>query len=437
MKPLERFVHIEASSGIVLLAAAVVAVVWANSPWHATYEHLWEKSIGLQLGGLTLAAPLHFLINDGLMVVFFFVVGLEIRRETHGGELSEVRRAILPVAAAVGGMIVPALLYLAVNDDPATRGGWGVPMATDIAFALGVLALLGTRVPAGLRVLLLVLAIIDDIGAIIVIALFYSTGIQWAWLAVAGLGLIVVLLLQRIGVRRPLAYIPAGVVLWAGLLKAGIHPTIAGVLLGLMTPARAWLGGEGFVLNAEKAVERVRSEVAQGHGARDLLEPLRDVGRAKREAVAPVVRLEAGLHPWVAFGVMPLFALANAGVPLGGGGRSDVTLAVLVGLLVGKPLGVLAGSFAVTKLGLASLPRRVTWAGVLVVGLVAGIGFTMAIFIAGLAFTRGEHLNAAKTAVLTASVFAAVAGLVAGRIVLPRPDAPDVSPSEAESSTTD
>jgi Na+:H+ antiporter, NhaA family len=438
IRPIEHFLDVEASSGLVLLVAAAVALVWANSPWSSAYEHLWHTTIGFHVGATDFSASLHFLINDGLMVVFFFVVGLEIRREMHGGELSEMRRAILPFAAAAGGMIAPAVIYLCVNHDPPTRTGWGVPMATDIAFAVGVLALLGKRIPSGLRVLLLALAIIDDIGAILVIAVFYSSGIEWTWLPLALAGLLLILIMQRVGVRKPALYVPAGFVVWVGFLESGIHPTIAGVAIGLLTPARAWLGGEGFVSRAETAVQRVRSEVAKGHEERELLEPLREIGDAKREAIAPVVRLEAALHPWVAFGIMPLFALANAGVPLGK--LSDgigVSLGVLLGLVLGKPAGVLLGTFVVTRLRLTSLPRRVTWPGILVVGLVAGIGFTMAIFIAGLAFTRTEHLNAAKTAVLAASVLAATAGLVVGRLALAPGETPDVTPTEAECSTAD
>ncbi|MBS2018671.1 MAG: Na+/H+ antiporter NhaA [Deltaproteobacteria bacterium] len=421
VRPLERFLHVETSSGVILLVAALVAILLANSPWHDAYERLWELPIGLQVGGLALSTTPHFIINDVLMVVFFFVVGLEIRRETHGGELSEARRAILPVAAAIGGMIMPALAYLVVNDSPATRGGWGIPMATDIAFAVGVLALLGKRVPTSLRVLLLALAIIDDIGAILLIAVFYSSGVQLAWLGLAALGLLVVLAMQRVGVRQPIAYVPGGFLVWVGFLKAGIHPTLAGVVLGLMTPARAWLGAKGFLSSAEDAMGRVRSEIEQGRSDRSLLAPLGDIARARREAVAPAVRLEAALHPWVAFGVMPLFALANAGVPLGGTKSANVAFAVLAGLLIGKPLGVLAGSLLVTKLKLVSLPRGVTWAGLLVVGLVAGIGFTMALFISGLAFDASDHLNAAKAAVLGGSVLAAVASLVVGRVALTAP----------------
>lgn len=435
---IERFLHVEAASGVVLLTAALVAVVWASSPWRALYHHLWELPLRIGAGSLTFTASLHFVVNDGLMTLFFFVVGLEIRREIHGGELSDARRAALPLLAAVGGMVLPALVYLAVNRDPATRGGWGVPMATDIAFAVGVLALLGKRVPAGLRVLLLALAIIDDIGAIVVIAVFYSGGIRWAWLALSIAPVLLVLGMQRAGVRRAAAYLPAGVLLWVAFAKSGVHPTLAGVVLGLLTPATAWLGGEGFVTRAEDLVGRVRAVVAGGRPEERLLAPLRDIGRARREAVAPVVRLQAALHPWVAFVIMPLFALANAGVEIAPAAFSaSVAPAVFAGLVLGKPAGIVLATLAATATRVAALPRRVTWRGIVVLGLVAGIGFTMSIFVAGLAFEERAHLEAAKTAILGATVVAGLAGLLLGRFVLESPAAPDVSPSEAEASTTE
>jgi NhaA family Na+:H+ antiporter len=257
--------------------------------------------------------PLHFWINDGLMVVFFFVVGLEIRREIHHGELSDLRRAALPIVAAIGGMLAPAAIYFALNRGSVARGGWGVPMATDIAFAVGVLALLGKRVPAAVRVLLLALAIIDDIGAIAVIAVFYSSGLAWSGLLVAALGVAGVLVLRSFGVRRALAYVPPGVVIWVGLLLTGIHPTIAGVVLGLLTPAAPWFGEEGFVRAADEAVREFRERAGKAHDEHDLLEPLARVAEARREAIAPVIRLEAALHPWVAFGIMPALRAGQRG----------------------------------------------------------------------------------------------------------------------------
>jgi NhaA family Na+:H+ antiporter len=258
-RPLERFLQVEASSGLVLLGAALVALVWANSPLGPLYERLWETHVTLALGDLRSSETIHFWVNDGLMVVFFFVVGLEIRREIHAGELSEWKRAALPVAAALGGMAAPAVLYLVVNHSGPAREGWGVPMATDIAFAVGVLALLGKRVPAALRVFLLALAIIDDLGAIVVIALFYSGSLAWVGGVVALGGLAGVVALQKLGVRQPLAYVVPGVVIWWGTLRLGVHPTIAGVALGLLTPVEPWYGREGFVRASTSAIRELRT----------------------------------------------------------------------------------------------------------------------------------------------------------------------------------
>jgi NhaA family Na+:H+ antiporter len=437
-RPLERFLHVEAASGIVLLVAAVVALAWANSPWSSSYEALWHTPITLGAGSYVFTQTLHFWINDGLMAIFFFVVGLEIRREIYEGELADLRRAALPVAAAIGGMVAPALIYLAFNASAVTRQGWGVPMATDIAFAVGVLALLGKRVPAALRVLLLALAIIDDIGAILVIAIFYSSGVSWIGLVVAAGGVLGVVVLQRLGVRQALIYVLPGAVLWIGMLGAGVHPTIAGVILGLLTPVRSWFSNEGFVAEAREAVEEFRSSArAEDQGVQDLLPPLRRIKQAHREALAPVVRIQAELHPWVAFVIMPLFALANAGVSLQGlsledAGATSVILGVLLGLLIGKPAGILLASFASVKLGICALPRGASWPGILLVGMVAGIGFTMAIFIAGLAFPGDGLLSAAKLAVLLASGVAAAIGLVLGRMVLPAQPVEGAAASVAE-----
>ncbi len=426
VRPLERFLRVEASSGILLLIAAVVAMAWANSPWQESYEQLWNTPIVLGVGGVEFTRSVHFWINDGLMVIFFFVVGLEIRREIHGGELSDLRRAALPVAAAVGGMLVPALVYLVFNRTDATRQGWGVPMATDIAFAVGILALLGKRIPAALRVLLLALAIIDDIGAILVIALFYSTGVQLAGLLVVALGVAGVLTLQRLGVRSVSAYIVPGIVVWAGMYSAGIHPTIAGVILGLLTPARAWFGRQGFIDTAREAITEFEARAEKsGLDAHELLHPLQRVELARREALAPVTRLEAWLHPWVAYGIMPLFALANAGVAVGGvdwqsADSLPIALGVGLGLALGKPLGIVGISLVTAKLGLCQLPRGVDVRGLLVVGSVGGIGFTMALFVAQLAFTDAEQLGVAKLAVLLGSFAAGIAGLLMGVLLLPK-----------------
>jgi NhaA family Na+:H+ antiporter len=442
LKPLESFLAIQAASGILLLIAAVVAMLWANSPWKESYFALWHVPIRIGMGGWTLERDLHFFINDGLMVIFFFVVGLEIRREMHAGELSELKRASLPVAAAIGGMLVPAVIYSSLNAGTPAASGWGVPMATDIAFAVGVLALLGSRVPAALRVLLLALAIIDDIGAILVIALFYSEGVDVTGLLIAAGGILGVIVLQRVGARRPLIYVIPGIVLWFGMLKSGVHPTIAGVALGLLTPSRSWFGEAGFLQEAHHALREFTHEADRPEtDSHDLMHPLQRLEVATREAVPPVVRLETLLNPWVAFGIMPLFALANAGVTLQGvsfsGGGLAVATGVALGLLIGKPLGIVGFCLLSTRLGISRLPRGVDWRGLLVVGLVGGIGFTMALFIAQLAFDSPDTLGVAKLAVLVGSLAAGLLGLAVGLVALPRSvdSGGAVSVTEAEAST--
>jgi NhaA family Na+:H+ antiporter len=440
-RPLERFLRIQAASGILLLVAAAVALAWANSPWAASYRLLWQTPLGLRLGPFAFERSLEWVVNDGLMVIFFFVVGLEIRREIHHGELSEWRRAALPVAAALGGMVAPAALYLAVAGGPATGSGWGVSMATDIAFAVGILALLGDRVPAALRVLLLALAVIDDLGAIVVIAVFYSSGISASGLLVAALGFAGVFAMQRFGVRAKLAYVAPSLVAWAGIYAAGIHPTIAGVIVGLATPVRAWLGPEGFILGVRRELEQLAGAGPGALSSHALARTLNHVHVARREAMSPAESLIETLHPWVAFGIMPLFALANAGVSLSGasldGDSVRVGVAVALGLVVGKPIGVLAASGLALRAGVATLPAGLGPRQILVLGVVAGVGFTMSIFIAQLAFADAQLLAAAKLGVLGASFVAAVAGLALGWALLAPSTARGVAVTadEAESST--
>ena len=439
LAPVERFLSIEAASGVLLLLVAVLALIWANSPWAGLYTSLWHTPLGLQLGRFAFERDLHFWINDGLMTVFFFVVGLEIRREIHRGELSELRRAALPIAAALGGMAAPAALFLLFNHGRASSVGWGVPMATDIAFAVGVLTLLGKRVPAALRVLLLALAVIDDVGSILVIAFFYSTELAPVGFVVASAGLLTIVLLQRTGIRSPWAYVPPALLAWSGAYAAGIHPTLAGVVIGLMTPVTAWYGRERFVAVAETQVESLRS--ATPGDERALLPHLDKLTAVQREAVSPVERLEHALHGWVAYAIMPLFALANAGVPLGAasleGDGLRVFLGVMLGLVLGKPVGVLGLTWLATKARLTALPRGVKWTKVTVVGLCAGIGFTMALFIAQLAFPPGPLLETAKLAILCASGVSAALAYVVGRWALTSQSESGqaATPAEAEAST--
>jgi len=420
---LERFLHIEAVSGIVLLLAAAIAVIWANSPAAESYVELWHTPIHIGIGTFVSSQSLHFWINDGLMTVFFLVVGLEIKRELHEGALAHARVAALPLAAALGGVTVPALIYFAVNGaDPALRAGWAIPTATDIAFAVGVLALLGKSVPASLRVLLLAIAVIDDIAAVIVIALFYSDGVNVSGFALAALGIAFVLIFQRSGVRSAVAYIVPGAIVWAGLLLSGIHPTLTGVVLGLLTPMT--------LLNTQsrpnEALEGALAELtakqsAAAHDVRTLGPTLRFMREIQRELLNPVSRVQIALHPWVAFVIMPLFALANAGVSLADidmqsiAARS-VAFGVAIALVLGKPIGVIGACWLLIKAGLGQLPPGVTWRGIALVGTLSGIGFTMSIFIANLAFVDTNSLGAAKLGVLVGSALACVIGVTFGAI---------------------
>lgn len=380
---LERFLHVEAVSGIVLMLAAVAALVWTNSPLAYSYHAVWHAPLSLGIGELKFSQSVHFWINDGLMTVFFLVVGMEIRREMHEGALRDPRQALLPIVAAVGGVAVPALVYLALNHDSRQLQGWAVPTATDIAFAAGVLALLGRSMPSALRIFLLTLAIIDDLIAVLIIAFVYSGGLQYAGFAVAALGCLLVLAWQRIGIGSAWAYVVPGAIVWSGLLWTGVHPTLAGVVLGLLTP------------------------VAVGH--------LRGYSR---NSVPPVVRVQAALHPWVAYGVMPLFALANAGVTWSVGETADgarwITWGVALALLLGKPCGVVAMSWVAVRIGWSRLPEGMTWSAVWLAGLLAGIGFTMSLFIATLAFAEDGAVEAAKRGVLVGSFCSAVLALAWG-----------------------
>jgi NhaA family Na+:H+ antiporter len=423
-----------------LLGAAVVALAWANSPWRESYAALWHTPVGISIGRHVFDRDLHFWINEGVMTIFFFVVGLEIRREIHNGELSELRRAALPLVAALGGMLAPACIFAAFNVGKGSIRGWGIPMATDIAFAVGVLALLGARVPPALRILLLALAVIDDVGAILVIAVFYSSQITPAGFLIVASGLGTILGMQMVGVRSPWAYVaPAGVA-WAGAYVAGIHPTLVGVVVGLMTPIQAWFGREELIERAGASVTALREH--RGDHERALLPYLDHLNLARREGVSPVERIQHALHGWVAYGAMPLFALANAGVSVGNasftGEPALVLGGVAAGLVIGKPVGILGVSWLAKRAGLVDLPRGVTLKCLGVVGLVAGIGFTMSIFIAALAFPAGANLETAKVGILTGSGAAALFAYVLGRLVLsPKPsEGSATTAAEAEASTS-
>jgi len=404
-QPVNRFLHIEASGGVLLAVAAVVALVWANSPWSAAYHDLWGTLLTVDLGGHAITEDLRHWINDGLMTLFFFVIGLEIKHEMSQGQLTSFRQAVVPAAGALGGMVVPAALYLALNTGGDGAAGWGVPMATDVAFALGVLALLGSRVPGELKVLLLSLAIVDDVGAIVVIAAFYSDGIDARWLAGAAAGLVAVALLRRARVRYIPVYVVVGAVTWLATFSSGVHATIAGVALGLLAPARAFL--------PEVDAERIASTLSLDQHV--TASEVRDISFRLRESVPVTERLQSLLHPWTSYVVVPLFALANAGVTvsadaLGDAAGSAVTVGVVLGLIVGKLVGVAGAVALVVRLGIGRLPASVTTRHLVGMSGLAGIGFTVSLFVTGLAFDDPAITDQAKIGVLVASVGAAVVG---------------------------
>jgi len=419
-RPLERFIRVEAAGGLALLGATLLALGAANSPLAETYRGAWEQILEVRLGAFALAYPLWYWINDGLMAIFFFVIGLEIKRELVWGELRDRRNVILPAAAAAGGVLVPVMIYLLLQPELPGRAGWAVPMATDIAFVVGCLALLGRRVPAGLKIFLLSLAIIDDILAVLVIAIFFTTSIDAGWLAGAAAGFGLTSLLNRLGVRRVTVYVLVGVGIWLCTLKSGVHPTVAGALLGLLTPASAWLGSTTLLEVVRRAIERLRDTEPGGGPAAERREAAEDLAFAATESVSPLERLEHGLHPWVSFAIMPVFALANAGVAVTLGGMTHpVAGAVMIGLLVGKPVGIVLASWLVVWLGLAKLPEATSWPALVGSGCLGGIGFTMALFIASLSLT-GSELEAAKSGILAGSAASLCLGLGLLASTLPR-----------------
>ena len=423
--PLTRFLHIESAAGFVLLACTFLALVAANSSMADGYLEFWKTPVGLELGSVRIVHSLKHWVNDALMAIFFFVIGLEVKREIVLGELRDLRRAALPIAGALGGMVAPAAVYLAMQyGQPAARG-WGIPMATDIAFVVGCMAILGPRVPHGLRVMLLSLAIADDIGAILVIAVGYTESLQFGWLAAGAVLLGLVWLCAALGVRHLLVYFVLGAFVWFSFHESGVHATIAGVILGLMTPARSYLDKSRF-----QRVLQATSDLLTGEGwhtAAHAAERVRSVRVAARETISPLEYLESTLHPWVSFGIMPLFALANAGVPFELADlTAPVAVAVVAGLVIGKPAGILLASWLAVMVGMAKLPQGVTWGMVLAGGCLAGIGFTMALFIAGLAL-QGEALTTAKIGVLGGSALSAVLGMSLLRLQPQPPSQPSTS----------
>jgi Na+:H+ antiporter, NhaA family len=405
--PLREYLREEAAGGVALTAAAALALAWANSPWRAAYDALWETTLAVRLGRFAIEADLRHWVDDGLMTLFFLVVGLEIKRELVAGELASWRRAALPVLAAAGGMAVPAAIYAAVNAGGPGAPGWGVPMATDIAFALGVLALLGPRVPSSLKVFLLTLAVVDDLGSIAVVALFYSRGVELGTLALAAGLLVVVAALVRAGVWWLPLHVGLGLAVWLTMWHSGVSPALAGVAMGLLTPARP---------TAPPEVARDVGGALAGQLADDPHPPrLREMLREARGTVPLAERLAHDLHPVSAFLVVPLFALANAGISLergalAGAGAGAVLGGVVAGRVVGKLAGIAAATWLAVRLGLADRPEGASWAQLAGVATVAGIGFTVPLFVADLAFPDGRFQAPVKVGLLAASVIAGAAG---------------------------
>ncbi len=410
VRPFMRFMQIEASGGMLLLVCTVLALLISNSPWAAGYESFWKTPVILTIGEFQLKETLAHLVNDGLMTIFFFVVGLEIKRELVVGELRDLRKAALPAFGAVGGMVVPAFFYFLLQQEGPGSKGWGIPMATDIAFVVGFLTLLGTRVPPSLKIMLLSLAIVDDIGAILVIAIFYSSNLSWLALGLAMLGLAFTYLFNWIGVRRVPIYVFIGILIWLAFLKSGIHPTICGVLLGLLTPASAWIGDKGLLEVMQTIFMRSRDRDLKN----DQILRQHEVGPLSlmvTETIPPLERLEYSLHPWVAFVIIPLFALANAAVQVKMEYLFDaVSFAVAFGLVLGKPIGIVLFCWLGVKLNLARFPAVLNWKIMVGAGCLGGIGFTMSLFIAHLALTE-PWLSAAKLGTLSGSLISMILGM--------------------------
>ena len=421
LSPLEEFIHRQTTSGILLMICAITALIIANSPWHEGYHHFLELKLTIGVEGFQLSQTLHHWINDGLMALFFFVVGLELKREILVGELADSKQAILPIVAAIGGMLVPVLIYIAINPEGHALKGWGVPMATDIAFALGALALLGNRVPKKLLTFLVALAIVDDLGAVLVIALFYTETINFVALSIAAALLLLLIALNLGGIRRPLPYMLIGVVLWIAMLQSGIHATLAGIFLAFTIPMRPKYDADRFLSHINEMVVHIKRAYQHENNIVKNVE-LRSRVQALEEGVhmvqAPAQILEHKMHLPTAYIVIPVFSLANAGIPidlssLGTIITHPISMGIAAGLVFGKLIGIAGFSWLAVKLGLTVLPQGINFKHIVGVALMGGIGFTMSIFIAELGFVHNaQDLLMAKTGVLFASVFAGVSGFL-------------------------
>ncbi|EDM38008.1 Na+/H+ antiporter NhaA [Pedobacter sp. BAL39] len=414
--PVSRFIHLEYTSGIVLLISVIIAIIWANSAWHEFYHHIWEIDFTVGFDTYVLKHPLHVWINDGLMAIFFFVIGLELKREFMDGELSSFRKALLPMSAALGGMLVPALLYFAINRGTDAGHGWGIPMATDIAFALALLSMAGKHVPTSVKVFLSALAVTDDLGAVLVIAFFYTSGVDFNALGIAGIFLLILIGGNLLGIRSSLFYLIIGIGVWIGFLLSGVHATIAGVLVAFTIPAVTKIDEVIYSTNLRKLTDEFEQEIPSNS---TLTTPqqhqtIQHVKNLSQAAETPLQKIEHALHPWVAFGIMPLFALANSGIVIGADFLTSVinpvSIGVTIGLVVGKFIGILFFTWLMVRTGLGALPEGANWRHITGVALLGGIGFTMSLFISGLAFKNPEFVDQAKYGILIASVLAGIVG---------------------------
>ena len=415
--PVNKFIHLEYTGGIVLFASVIIAIIWANSPYHESYHHLWDIKFSIGFDQYVLNKPLHVWINDGLMAIFFFVIGLELKREFMDGELSTLKKASLPMMAAFGGMIFPAIIFFLINKGTAAEHGWGIPMATDIAFALALLSIAGKHIPGSLKVFLSALAVADDLGAVLVIAFFYTSNLNFVPLGIAIVLLLILLAGNRLGVRSTAFYLLIGIAVWIGFLLSGVHATIAGVLVAFTIPAATRINENYFSSKLRKLSDEFEQEIPNNS---TLTTPnqhitIEQVKNLTLAAETPLQKIEYALHPWVAFVIMPLFALANAGIIIGADFfaalANPVSIGVIAGLIAGKFTGILLFTWIMVRSGLSQLPEQARWGHITGVALLAGVGFTMSLFISNLAFENPGFMEQAKYGILTASVIAGAMGV--------------------------
>jgi len=429
IKPFHEFAKIEASGGLLLLASALIALILANSIFAEQYFAIWHSTFSINLGPLSLSMPVEAWINEGLMALFFLVVGLEIKREFLVGELSSAKKALLPVVAAVGGMMIPAIIYTAFNLGNPGASGWGIPMATDIAFTVGVLTLLGKRIPTPLKAFIVALAIVDDIGAVLVIALFYTTGVSFSSLGAAAIILLALFFANRLKVRSTLVYAILGIFLWFAFLKSGVHATVAGVLLALLIPSKPDIDMEDFHSNAQSILNRLdeSDKKADVLSNREHQGSILSMEVLTTHAETPMQRMERFLHPWVTFTIVPLFALANAGIPLNNFSTaitSTVSMGVIFGLIAGKQIGITLFTWIAIKTNLSIMPREVSWRQIYGVSWLAGIGFTMSIFITNLSLASPALAVQSKMGILLASLIGGIVGYLILRTTSASPNKP-------------